>query len=68
MPINADVQRENCMDAESGQSEGMLAMDQHTHTHSCLQQSEVSEPVRGLWLDAAREQAGQKHCLSPLIK
>lgn len=40
----------------------------HTHTHSGLQQSEVSEPVRGLWLDTAPEQAGQKRCLSPLIK
>lgn len=40
----------------------------HTHTHLGLQQSEVSEPVRGLWLDVAPEQAGQKRCLSPLIK
>lgn len=40
----------------------------HTHTHLGLQQSEVSEPVRGLWLDVVPEQAGQKRCLSPLIK
>lgn len=50
----------------------MLATFQHTHTHTEThwgpRRSEVSEPVRGLRLDAAPEQAGQKHGLSPLVK
>lgn len=43
-------------------------MHPDTNTQADLQQSKVSEPVRGVWLDTAHNQAGQKHCLSPLIK
>lgn len=68
--MNAEMKSKICKDAEAKLAEAMLAMYQHTHTHTHLglQQSEVSEPVRGLWLDVAPEHAGQKRCLSPLIK
>lgn len=66
--MNAEMKSKICKDAEAKLAEAMLAMYQHTHTHLGLQQSEVSEPVRGLWLDVAPEHAGQKRCLSPLIK
>lgn len=61
MQINAEMWDKNCPNAEAEHAEVMLVI---THT----QQSKVSESVRGLWLDAAPEQAGQKRCLSLLIK